>query len=201
MSSTMTLPEIAQVAFGTVAAVVALTLFVAWRILRKMKKEIEDAAVLDREARADKRREEPDYKTLYLEECRKREEVFRMVEIAQRERDRWKDIFWQCSGEHGVAQEFMLRINQHFARLLKRNPDAQMPAIRKAFEERYGEKGKLQIVERISGGLPGLPTPEELAAAAQAPAVEPSFDSGALPGDLETPDHRIAPVAKFDPNA
>lgn len=165
----LTLPQVAMLACSAVVLVAAFMVLLAWHVLRDRR----ERAALEESANRLKAASEPvegpgdaelakqevqHWKTLYLEECRKREEQFKMIEGIQRERDGWKDIFWQCSGEHGVAQEYMVRVNQHLAKLLKGNPDAKMAAIRKAFEEKYGEEGKLKIAERISDGAAGEAT-------------------------------------------
>jgi len=146
--------------------------------------------------------EEPDWKTLYLEEYRKRAEQFRMIEGVQRERDGWKDIFWQSSREHGVAQEYMIRVNQHFAKICGKHPDAKMPAMRKAFLEKYGEEARPKIAERIQGGRGG--TGEGVSGVTAAPAFEGELLGVGASGTISTGDGgetRAAPVAKPESNA
>jgi len=150
--------EAAILAVGTVAVAVLVALAVWSLLAARLRRELVRARALEEEASAATQRaeaerlsEQPDWHTLYLEECRKREEQFRMIEGIQRERDGWKDIFWQASREHGVAQEYMIRVNQYFAKLCGKNPDAKMPAMRKHFLEKYGEGARSPITERIGG--------------------------------------------------
>jgi len=177
---------VTQLLLGGFVWTVFVAVSVEWLTARRIKRA--QTATVNRAA--DLLEEEnhvvQQWKVLYLEECRKRLEQFRMIQGIQTERDHWKDIFWQCSREHGVAQEYMVRVNQHFAQILRRSPDNKMAAIWQAFKAKYGEEARLEIAERISRGEPGL---------ARAPEPAPLAEA------RENAARDAVVVAKVDPNA
>lgn len=196
--TTGTMERLVQLLCMLGAMVLAL-LVGAWldrRMKARFAKAEAELAAEESAADAEARQEEQHWKTLYLEECRKREEVLRMITGIQAERDRWKDIFWQCSGEHGVAQEYMMRVNQHFAQALKRKGDVKMNDLWQSFKDRYGDAAKPEIAGRIARGQPGLPVPGEPAG---------SVGEVGVPSPAVVVEENAAPpavvVAKPDPNA
>lgn len=95
-----------------------------------------------------------DWKTMALEEERKRLEILGVVEAIQKERDTFKDLWWQCSLEHGAAQRFMADEIMRCYRLLKKNninvkekPDVL--ALPGAYEKTHG----LEELEKTRGRI------------------------------------------------
>ena len=104
---------------------------------------------------------EPDWKSLFQEEERKRLEVLGAVDGILEERNSFRKLWWQCSMEHGNAQRFMVDEIRRCYRLLSKNKIAirertDVLALADSYQATYSpeklaeERGR---IERSRGAL------------------------------------------------
>lgn len=112
------------------------------------------------------------WKAKAINEERRRGEVILAIKIIETERNSWKELYLRCGGEHGVAQEMMLREIGHLNVLLKQNGikyGSNMLIAKVADEFRQAHLGSAEKTSRrISETEPLQPNPLDEPAAGQA---------------------------------
>jgi hypothetical protein len=115
------------------------------RTMRALTTELEAATLAVHEAQA-----------AWQAEYEARTRHVEMVSVANGERDRWRDKFFECATMHSAAQEMLLRereVLMQQVRLLGRQPrgNPAIDAVTAEFGQKFGKKA-LENSGRISGG-------------------------------------------------